>query len=114
MESGAGSQTQPGPCRRKVKTSGFLQSENFRFRTRDSGVHVKVLVMDLGFFLTSQAIRRQLAAMPCELYLIRLIHSCTRKPFPGERLWTASQLCHPTAVRFLRARNREKCDIYLH
>ena len=44
---------------------------------------------DRGFFLTWQAMRRQLAAMPCELYLIRLIHQQTRKAFPGERLWTA-------------------------
>jgi hypothetical protein len=39
-----------------------------------------------GFFLTSQAIRRQLAAMPDELYLVRLIHHQTGRPFPGERL----------------------------
>src|ERR1043166_8997758 len=62
---------------------------------------------DRGLFITSQAIRRQLAAMPNELYLIRLIHRPTRRPFPGERLWTATQLLHATTVRFLRARNRE-------
>ena len=44
---------------------------------------------DYGFFLTLQAIRRQLAAMPNELYLVRLIHHRTRQAFPGERLWTA-------------------------
>ena len=69
--------------------------------------------MDLGFFLTRQAIRRQLAAMPHELYLIRLIHGLTRRPFPGQRLWTTSQLCQGAAVRFLRARNWEGCDVYL-
>jgi hypothetical protein len=63
--------------------------------------------------LTSQAIRRQLAAMPHELYLIRLIHQQTRRPFPGERLWTAAQLLHPATIRFLRVRNREGCDIYV-
>ena len=68
---------------------------------------------DRGFFLTVQAIRRQLAAMPNELYLIRLIHRRTRRPFPGERLWTASQLVSPPTVRFLRARNREGCDVYV-
>jgi hypothetical protein len=68
---------------------------------------------DRGFFLTLQAIRRQLAAMPNELYLIRLIHRQTRRPFPGERLWTASQLASPPTVRFLRARNREGCDVYV-
>jgi hypothetical protein len=60
---------------------------------------------DRGFFLTWQAIRRQLAAMPNDLYLVRLIHNLTGRPFPGERLWTA---------RFLRARHCEGCDIYMH
>ena len=70
-------------------------------------------MIDRGLFLTSQAIRRQVAAMPCELYLIRLIHHATRRPFPGERLWTAAQLRNVATVRFLRARNREGCDVYL-
>ena len=61
-----------------------------------------------------QAIRRQLAAMPCELYLVRLIHYATKRPFPGERLWTAAQLANFAIVRFLRARNREGCDVYIH
>ena len=39
---------------------------------------------DRGFFLTLQAIRRQLAAMPNDLYLVRLIHHRTRQAFPGE------------------------------
>ena len=47
---------------------------------------------DRGFFLTLQAIRRQLAAMPKDLYLVRVIHHRTRQAFPGERLWTAEQL----------------------
>ncbi|MBZ5586063.1 MAG: hypothetical protein LAQ30_28510, partial [Acidobacteriia bacterium] len=69
---------------------------------------------DRGFFLTLQAIRRQLAAMPSELYLVRLIHHQTRKAFPGERLWTAEQLGSAATVRFLRVRNREGCDVYIH
>jgi hypothetical protein len=68
---------------------------------------------DHGFFLTLQAIRRQLAAMPHDLYLIRLIHHCTRRPFPGERLWTATQLMQAATIRFLRVRNREGCDVYI-
>src|SRR5690349_8652902 len=68
---------------------------------------------DRGLFITSHAIRRQLAAMPNELYLIRLIHRPSRRPFPGERLWTATQLLNTTTVRFLRARNREGCDVYI-
>lgn len=71
-------------------------------------------MFDLGLNLTMQAIRRQLAAMPHELYLVRLIHHQTRRPFPGERLWTTAQLSQPTTVRFLRVRNREGCDVYLH
>ena len=70
-------------------------------------------MFDRGFFITLQAIRRQLAAMPHELYLIRLIHHTTREPFPGERLWTAPQLGYAPAVRFMRMRNREGCDIYI-
>jgi hypothetical protein len=70
-------------------------------------------VDDRGFFITLQAIRRQLAAMPQELYLVRLIHHPTRRAFPGERLWTAQQLGNPATVRFLRVRNREGCDIYV-
>jgi hypothetical protein len=46
-------------------------------------------VDDRGFFLTLQAIRTQLAAIPNELYLVRLIHHPTRRAFPGERLWNA-------------------------
>jgi len=68
---------------------------------------------DRGFFLTLQAIRRQLAAMPNELYLVRLIHCHTRRAMPGERLWTARDLGNPAIIRFLRARNREGCEIYL-
>ena len=68
---------------------------------------------DRGFFLTLQAIRRQLAAMPSELYLVGLIHHRTRQAFPGERLWTAEQLANAATVRFLRVRNREGCDVYV-
>jgi hypothetical protein len=68
---------------------------------------------DHGFFLTLQAIRRQLAAMPNDLYLVRLIHHRTRQAFPGERLWTAEQLATAATIRFLRVRNREGCDIYV-
>ena len=69
--------------------------------------------MDRGFFLTWHAIRSQLAAMPHELYLIRLIHHQTGRPFPGERLWTADQLMRAATIRFLRVRNGEGCDVYI-
>src|ERR1041385_3469728 len=71
-------------------------------------------MFDLGLTLTARAVRRQLAAMPCELYLVRLIHNATKRPFPGERLWTATQLANLATVRFLRIRNREGCDVYIH
>src|SRR6202051_3736474 len=67
-----------------------------------------------GLLLTRQAIGRQLAAMPHELYLVRLIDHRPRRPFPGERLWSAIQLCHPATVSFLRIRNREGCDVYIY
>ncbi len=70
-------------------------------------------MFDRGLFLSLHAIRRQLAAMPYDLYLVRLIHHATRTAFPGERLWTAAQLGQESTVRFLRIRNREGCDIYV-
>lgn len=42
-----------------------------------------------GFFITLTAIRRQLAAMPNELYLVRPIHGRSGTPCAGERLWSA-------------------------
>ena len=68
---------------------------------------------DRGLYLSLQAIRRQLAAMPHDLYLVRLIHHVSRQAFPGERLWTAAQLIKESTVRFLRGRNREGCDVYI-
>lgn len=70
-------------------------------------------MFDRGLFLSLRGIRRQLAAMPHDLYLVRLIHHATRTAFPGERLWTSTQLGHESTVRFLRIRNREGCDVYL-
>jgi len=71
-------------------------------------------MFDRGLNLTVQAIRRQLAALLHDLYLVRLIQCQTRRAFPGERLWTAAQLTHPATIRFLRVRNREGCDVYIH
>jgi RepB DNA-primase from phage plasmid len=70
-------------------------------------------MFDRGLTLTWHAVRRQLAAMPHELYLVRLIHAVTKRPFPGERLWTATQLLHLATLRFLRIRNCEGCDVYM-
>jgi hypothetical protein len=49
--------------------------------------------------------------MPCELYLVRLIHNLTKRPFPGERQWTAAPLAIPATIRLLRVRNRK---VYIH
>ena len=69
---------------------------------------------DHGFFITRHAIHRQLAAMPNELYLIRLIHQGTGRPSAGERLWTATLLTSGGPISFLRGRNREGCDVFIH
>lgn len=69
-------------------------------------------MVDHGLGLSLAAIGDQLAAMPCERYLIRLVHHASRKAFPGNRLWTAAQLTNQAAVRFLRVRNRDGYDIY--
>ena len=69
--------------------------------------------MELGLGLTRSAISHQLATMPHEVYLVRLIHQPSGRPLPGQRRWTASQLLDPPTVRFLRIRNREGFDIYL-
>ena len=70
-------------------------------------------MIDRGLLLTTQAVRRQLRAMPWELYLVRLIHHATGRAFPGERVWTAPQVSQAATVRFLRIRNREGCEVYL-
>jgi hypothetical protein len=71
--------------------------------------------MDRGFFITLQAMRRQLAAMPCDYYQIRLIHGSSRRPFPGEQeMGSAVQLSRGPMVRFLRLRNREGYDVFFH
>jgi hypothetical protein len=69
--------------------------------------------MDRGFFITLQAVRRQLAAMPSDLYLLRLIHHQTRRLFSAEPLWTGFQLCGGAMIRFLRVRNREGFEVYI-
>ena len=67
---------------------------------------------DRGLSLSLEAIYRQLAAMPCARYLIRLIHHRSRRALPGSRLWSASQLGQESIVKFLRARNRDGYNVY--
>lgn len=67
---------------------------------------------DRGLGVSWAILRRQLAAMPCCLYEVRLIHSGSRQSYPGVRQWTAAQLADPATVGFLRIRNREGYDVY--
>jgi len=67
---------------------------------------------DRGLSVSLAVLSRQIAAMPCRLYEVRLIHSGSRKPYPGVRQWTGSQFTDPATVGFLRIRNREGYDVY--
>lgn len=69
--------------------------------------------MDRGFFVSLQTVRRQLAAMPSDLYQLRLIDRHTRKPVPAETLWTGFQLSRAGMIRFLRFHNARGCDVYI-
>lgn len=51
--------------------------------------------------------------MPNDFYFVRLIHSSTRRPCPGERVWDIGHLLRASVLRFLRARNLQGFDIYL-
>jgi len=69
---------------------------------------------DRGFTLTLQAVGDQLAAVPYSLYQVRLICSQTRRPLPGQRLWSEGELLRPETIRFLRAYNCRGYDVYIH
>jgi RepB DNA-primase from phage plasmid len=69
--------------------------------------------MDRGFFITRQTVLRQLAAMPSDLYQLRLIHHSTRKAVPLQTVWTAPQLAQPAFIRLLRFHNAQGSDVYL-
>jgi hypothetical protein len=62
--------------------------------------------------VTEAVLRRQIDALPGCRFEVRLIHSITRRAYPGVRLWTATQLVQPATVGFLRIRNREDYDVY--
>jgi hypothetical protein len=70
------------------------------------------MLEDRGLGVSLAVLRRQLTAMPCRLYEVRLIQSGSRQPYPGVRQWTRSQLSDPATVGFLRIRNREGYDVY--
>lgn len=98
-----------------MSASGRLESfpvEGAFARPAVPGLARQAAVPDRGLWLSMRAIHRQLTAMPCHLYQIRLVHHASRKAFPGERLWGASPLATAATVRFLRARNREGYDVY--
>lgn len=67
---------------------------------------------DRGLWVCGTILHRQIAAMPCLFYEVRLIHSGSRQPYPGVRRWTASRLLDPAILRFLRIRNREGYEVY--
>jgi len=60
---------------------------------------------------TLRALQRHLAALPCLRYELRLIDQDTRQCC-ASRWWSSEQLVSPCIIAFLRARNREGCDIY--
>jgi hypothetical protein len=64
-----------------------------------------------GLELTLAALQAQLAAIPWPRYELRLIDA-PRRQCLATRYWTATQLLDPDTVRFLRAHNREGCDVY--
>ena len=64
-----------------------------------------------GLDLTLAALRAHLAAMAWPRYELRLIDT-QRRQCVATRYWTAAQLLDADTVRFLRARNREGCEVY--
>jgi len=52
--------------------------------------------------------------MPNDLYLVRLIHSLTGRTISRRTTLTATQLVGAATIRFLRARNCQGCDVYIH
>src|SRR4051812_43553235 len=66
---------------------------------------------DRGLELTLAAMRAHLAAMAWSRYELRLI-DIQRRRCVATRYWAAAQLLRADTVRFLRARNREGCDVY--
>lgn len=67
---------------------------------------------DRGLWVCGTILHRQITAMPCLFYEVRLIHSGSRQPYPGVRRWTASRLLDPAILRFLRIRNGEGYEVY--
>jgi hypothetical protein len=67
--------------------------------------------MSRGLDLTLAALGVQLAAIPWPRYELRLIDAQARR-CRATRYWTAAQILALRTVGFLRARNREGCDVY--
>jgi|HubBroStandDraft_1064217.scaffolds.fasta_scaffold39989_2 hypothetical protein len=64
-----------------------------------------------GLEWTLAALRAQLGSIAWPRYELRLIDA-QRRQCLATRYWTATQVLSPGAVRFLRAHNREGCDVY--
>ncbi|MBV9624635.1 MAG: hypothetical protein JOZ14_11700 [Acidobacteria bacterium] len=68
---------------------------------------------DSTYCFTLSAVHDQLAAIPNDFYLIRLIHGSTRRAGPGEGVWTLPQLTRRSLLHFLCGRNGEGFDVYV-
>jgi hypothetical protein len=64
-----------------------------------------------GLVWTLAALRAQLESIAWPRYELRLIDA-QRRQCLATRYWAAAQLLAPDTVRFLRAHNREGCDVY--
>jgi hypothetical protein len=64
-----------------------------------------------GWEWTRTAVRRHIAALPCSGYEVRLIEAPERA-CRAQRIWSAPQLLSAGVLGFLRAHNREGCDVY--
>lgn len=75
-----------------------------------TGENNTMILPDRGLSLTCRAIHRTLRAMAWPVFEIRLIHQISRTPYPGQRLWTQSEVIR--AAKFLRLRNKEGFSVY--
>jgi hypothetical protein len=64
-----------------------------------------------GLDWTLASLQAQLSCVAWPCYELRLIDAGRRQCL-ATRYWTAAQLLRPGPVRFLRARNRDGCDVY--
>src|ERR1017187_4570444 len=91
----------PPVAKYPVNASGRLESfpvEGAFVRPAVPGP-VRPAAADRGLWLSMRALDRQLAAMPCRLYQIRLVHHDSRQAFSGQRLWRGAPPAPPPPGR---------------